>query len=189
MYFYASLLTSFFASSALSLQLPQDHVLWGREGTPTSLVRRQASPTASAQSIAPLAAHGSCSNAPFSRGCWGSGFSVSTDFDTKWPDTGVTRHYNLEVTNTTCNLDGTGDRVCLLLNGQYPGPTIFADWGDTISVTLKNSMQANGTGLHWHGLRQLHTTTEDGANGLTECPLAPGDVGDLNPIMDSRLIG
>jgi len=61
-----------------------------------------------------------------------------------------------------------------LINGQYPGPTIVANWGDTISITVKNSMQYNGTSMHWHGLRQLNTCGSDGVNGLTECPLAPG---------------
>lgn len=36
-------------------------------------------------------------------------------------------------------------------------------------------MQANGTGIHWHGIRQLGTNTQDGVDGITECPLAPGD--------------
>lgn len=36
-------------------------------------------------------------------------------------------------------------------------------------------MQGNGTGIHFHGIRQYQTNTEDGVNGLTECPLAPGD--------------
>lgn len=36
--------------------------------------------------------------------------------------------YTFEITNTTCDPDGgigNGGRVCLLVNGQYPGPTIF----------------------------------------------------------------
>ena len=35
-------------------------------------------------------------------------------------------------------------------------------------------MQDNGTSMHWHGIRQLHTNAMDGTNGLTECPIAPG---------------
>lgn len=49
------------------------------------------------------------------------------------------------------------------------------DWGDTIQVNLKNSLQDNGTGIHWHGIRQLGTCPQDGVGGITECPLAPGD--------------
>jgi len=66
-------------------------------------------------------------------------------------------------------------REVLAVNGQYPGPTIYANWGDTLSITVINNLQNNGTGIHWHGLRQYHTNTQDGVPGITECPLAPGD--------------
>lgn len=33
----------------------------------------------------------------------------------------------------------------------------------------------NGTTVHWHGLRQLNTNHMDGVNGVTQCPIAPGD--------------
>lgn len=64
----------------------------------------------------------------------------------------------------------------MLINGRFPGPTIVANWGDTIRVTVRNELSANGTSIHWHGLRQLNSNIQDGANGITECALAPGDV-------------
>jgi len=75
----------------------------------------------------------------------------------------------------TCNPDGNGDRLCLLINNQYPGPTIRATWGDQLVINVKNSMQDNGTSMHWHGVRQYHSPGSDGVNGLSECALAPGD--------------
>jgi FtsP/CotA-like multicopper oxidase with cupredoxin domain len=36
-------------------------------------------------------------------------------------------------------------------------------------------LTGNGTGIHWHGIRQLGTCPQDGVPGITECPLAPGD--------------
>ena len=30
-------------------------------------------------------------------------------------------------------------------------------------------MKDNGTGIHWHGMRQLGTVGEDGVPGITEC--------------------
>jgi FtsP/CotA-like multicopper oxidase with cupredoxin domain len=63
----------------------------------------------------------------------------------------------------------------LTVNGQIPGPTIEANWGDTLKITVKNNMKDNGTSIHWHGIRQLNTNNQDGVNGITECPLAPGD--------------
>lgn len=56
-----------------------------------------------------------------------------------------------------------------------PGPVITANWGDTLRITVRNKMQHNGTSIHWHGLRQLNTVSQDGTNGITECALAPGD--------------
>ena len=147
----------------------------------TSLVSNQASSststsaTSSSSSTSTEVADPSCKNGPDTRACWGNGYSISTDFDEKWPTTGNTVYYNLEITNTTCNPDGNGERVCLVVNNQLPGPTIYAYWGDTVSVTVKNSLPSNGTGIHWHGVRQLNTNTQDGTNGITECPLAPGD--------------
>jgi hypothetical protein len=32
----------------------------------------------------------SCTNGPFTRQCWGNGFSIATDYDAKWPVTGKT---------------------------------------------------------------------------------------------------
>lgn len=42
-------------------------------------------------------------------------------------------------------------------------------------INVKNSMRDNGTSIHWHGVRQYHSPGSDGVNGLTECPIAPGD--------------
>lgn len=51
---------------------------------------------------------------------------------------------------------------------------MWTDWGDTLSITVKNSLQNNGTGIHWHGLQQKDSNNMDGVNGITECPIAPG---------------
>ncbi|KAH6682996.1 laccase [Halenospora varia] len=120
-----------------------------------------------------LVADSACSNTPFTRQCWGGGFSIATDYDTSWPVTGKTVSYNLEITNTTMAPDGF-ERIVFAINGQYPGPTIHANWGDTISVTVKNSLQNNGTGIHWHGIRQMNSGQMDGTSGVTECPIPPG---------------
>lgn len=114
-----------------------------------------------------------CTNGPFTRACWTAGFNINADFDTKAPPAGVERPYTLEITNTTMSPDGI-DRLVMAVNGQYPGPTLYADWGDTFVITVKNSLQDNGTSVHWHGIRQLDSNAMDGVNGLTECPIPPG---------------
>ncbi|KAF2195149.1 multicopper oxidase [Zopfia rhizophila CBS 207.26] len=119
----------------------------------------------------------SCTNSPTNRGCWLPGFDINTNQYQSWPNTGRIVDYDLSITNTTCNPDGAVERVCLLINNKSPGlgPTIRANWGDTLRITVRNMMQHNGTSIHWHGLRQLNSNTEDGVNGITECALAPGD--------------
>lgn len=60
-----------------------------------------------------------CTNTANTRACWSSGFSIATDFDAKYPDTGRDITYNLEITNTTTlSPDGVNRRV-LAINGQY----------------------------------------------------------------------
>jgi hypothetical protein len=65
-------------------------------------------------------------------------------------------------------------RICSLQYVANIEQTIEADWGDEIEVTVTNHLESNGTGVHWHGLRQLGSNEMDGTNGLTECPIAPG---------------
>lgn len=65
----------------------------------------------------------------------------------------------------------------MAINGSIPGPTIFADWGDTVKVHVTNSLSTstNGTSIHWHGIRQNYTNQNDGVVSITQCPTAPGD--------------
>lgn len=52
---------------------------------------------------------------------------------------------------------------------------IVQSWGDTVVVHVSNSMQNNGTGIHFHGIRQNYTNQMDGVPSITQCPVAPGD--------------
>ncbi|KAI4726487.1 hypothetical protein E4T49_05757 [Aureobasidium sp. EXF-10728] len=141
-------------------------------------VKRQVSSTSSAAgsstTLTPDDADTECTNTAGSRACWGNGFSIATDFDQKFPDTGKTVPYTLTITNTTINPDGAGDRRVMLINDQYPGPVIRASWGDWLEITVNNQLADNGTGIHWHGIRQYETCDQDGVPGITECPIAPG---------------
>jgi len=66
------------------------------------------------------------------------------------------------------------ERDSLLINGQFPGPTIQADYGDTIQVTVRNHIDNpdEGVALHWHGLLQTGTPWEDGVPAVGQCPSA-----------------
>ncbi|TKA66579.1 hypothetical protein B0A49_06046 [Cryomyces minteri] len=89
------------------------------------------------------------------------------------PNTGMTRHYSWTVTNTTLAPDGVSIPM-LVVNGQFPGPLIEANWGDWIEVTVTNGLETEGTALHWHGFLQTGTPWYDGVPGVSQCPIAPG---------------
>ena len=78
------------ASSSLADTIPFDHILWGEKGySRDRLVPRQAStPAATTTRVA----DSTCSNGPLTRSCWANGFSIATDFDEKWPNTGRIVH-------------------------------------------------------------------------------------------------
>ncbi|KAI8211844.1 Laccase [Colletotrichum sp. SAR 10_86] len=135
-------------------------------------------PSAPAASNTPEPVNKSC-NAPDSRGCWMDGFDINTAYEDKTPDTGITRQnlqYELVLTEHTSFTggDGMSKNSAMLINGAFPGPTIEADWGDHVEVRVVNNLRTNGTSIHWHGLRMFNNNVNDGVNGITECPLAPG---------------
>lgn len=74
----------------------------------------------------------SSSNTASDRSSWGE-YDLTTDYYNVVPDTGVTREYWFDLIQTTASPDGY-ERMVLTVNGTVPGPTIFADWGDTVVV-------------------------------------------------------
>ncbi|KAF5228814.1 hypothetical protein FAUST_10788 [Fusarium austroamericanum] len=114
-------------------------------------------------------------NTPSTRSTW-CDYSVDTDYYTEVVDTGVTREYWLELTDVTVAPDGVS-RSAMAVNGTIPGPTLFADWGDTVTVHVTNhlSTSLNGTSMHWHGIRQNFTNQYDGVSSITQCPSAVGE--------------
>ncbi|KAK5658990.1 hypothetical protein OQA88_1076 [Cercophora sp. LCS_1] len=126
---------------------------------------------------AELAKRAPTCNTPTNRACWTTGFNINTDYETNFPATGVVRNYNFVITeqdNWTGGADGVPKKKAMLINGRFPGPNIVADWGDTIRVTVTNNLQVNGTSIHWHGIHMRNNNVNDGANGITECPIPPG---------------
>ncbi|QLI68968.1 Dihydrogeodin oxidase [Metarhizium brunneum] len=115
----------------------------------------------------------SCTNSPQHRDCWRQGFNIHSDPDKVVPK-GRLREYELTVTQELIAPDGYLVKGTVF-NGQYPGPLIEADWGDTLRITVHNNLtNFNGTGVHWHGIRQSETVWLDGVPGVTQCPSKPG---------------
>ncbi|WKA11155.1 hypothetical protein VitviT2T_028681 [Vitis vinifera] len=61
----------------------------------------------------------------------------------------------------------------LTVNGQFPGPTIYAMKGETIIVDVYNRGKENVT-IHWHGVNMPRYPWTDGPEYITQCPIQPG---------------
>ncbi|KIW06571.1 uncharacterized protein PV09_02999 [Verruconis gallopava] len=68
------------------------------------------------------------------------------------PDTGITRRYNFTLTRAIIAPDGY-EKSVILVNNQFPGPMVEANWGDWIEVEVFNNIEEEeqGTAIHWHG--------------------------------------
>ncbi|CAG8960632.1 hypothetical protein HYFRA_00013510 [Hymenoscyphus fraxineus] len=113
------------------------------------------------------------------RGCWLRGpgdkkFDINTNYENNTP-IGVLRKYTLDVDDMELHPDGFKNLGGKVFNKTFPGPWIQACWGDDIEITVRNHLKYNGTTIHWHGIRLLNNMESDGVNGVTQCPIAPGD--------------
>lgn len=94
---------------------------------------------------------GSSCNSPVDRSKWCDARSISTDYYAAEYSTGRTCSYELTISNTTLDFDGSGPKMAFAINGQVPGPLIECNWGDILQVTVHNELQNNATSIHWHG--------------------------------------
>ncbi|KAF8853475.1 hypothetical protein BDZ45DRAFT_706949 [Acephala macrosclerotiorum] len=82
------------------------------------------------------------------------------------------REYKWTVVDIVGNPDGVF-REMITINGQFPGPMIECNEGDTIVIDVDNQ-SVNATAIHFHGLYQNGTNHMDGTSGITQCPISPG---------------
>jgi len=66
-------------------------------------------------------------------------------------------------------------KSALLINGAYPGPLIDVFENDTVEVTVANELISDGVSIHWHGIHPIHQPWADGAVGVTQAPIMPGN--------------
>jgi hypothetical protein len=97
------------------------------------------SPSSARSSASPSS---TCVNSPTNRQCWGQ-YDINTNYYDVIPDTGHTAEYWFTISNVTMAPDGV-ERMMLVVNNQYPGPVIEANWGDWIVVHVQNNLQNNG---------------------------------------------
>jgi len=82
--------------------------------------------------------------------------------------------YNWEVDWVSVSPDGHA-RPAVGINGQWPCPTISANFGDRVIVNVKNSLHNESTSIHFHGIFQQGSNEMDGPAMVTQCPIPPGE--------------
>lgn len=86
----------------------------------------------------------------------------------------ATSEFTWQITSALRSPDGV-EKLVYLINGQFPGPTIEARSGDRLVIEVENAMDQSHTAIHWHGLQMRDANTMDGAVGVTQAPIAPGE--------------
>ncbi|CAE7080286.1 unnamed protein product [Rhizoctonia solani] len=78
-----------------------------------------------------------------------------------------------DVTYLNSNPDGLHDRRVIGINGTWPPPPIEVSSNDTLVVHARNSLDIP-TSLHHHGMFFPNRTHFDGAVGVSQCGIPPG---------------
>ncbi|KAF8600822.1 laccase-4 [Ceratobasidium sp. AG-I] len=83
--------------------------------------------------------------------------------------------YDFRIRNVNAAPDGF-TRSVVSVNGLIPGTLITARKGDTLRINVTNeltdSTMRRSTTIHWHGLFQTGSASEDGPAFVTQCPIS-----------------
>ncbi|XP_038883316.1 laccase-11 [Benincasa hispida] len=79
--------------------------------------------------------------------------------------------FDIQVKNVSrlCNA-----KPIVMVNGMFPGPTIYVREGDRVLINVTNHAQYNMS-IHWHGLKQQRNGWADGPAYITQCPIKTGN--------------
>ncbi|KAJ7150535.1 laccase [Mycena crocata] len=96
-------------------------------------------------------------------------------------------YYDLPVDNIRVAPDGFARDAMSI--GPFPGQLIIANKGDVLHLNVSNHLQnvhmRRSTSIHWHGILQSRTATEDGPSFVNQCPIAPQKFYQYNfPLLD-----
>ncbi|KAF8521711.1 laccase [Hysterangium stoloniferum] len=78
------------------------------------------------------------------------------------------------ITYSNANPDGLSTRRVIGVNGTWPPPPVEIGSNDTLIVHATNSL-TEVTSLHHHGMFFNKTSWADGAVGITQCGIPPGE--------------
>ncbi|KAL0933698.1 multicopper oxidase [Colletotrichum truncatum] len=79
--------------------------------------------------------------------------------------------------------DGGRWRVMFVCNGQSPCPTLYAEEGDIVELTVKSDVYAQSS-IHWSGIGHKATGSwNDGTAGISQFPILPR--GNFTSVIDT----
>ncbi|KXH47725.1 hypothetical protein CSIM01_11675 [Colletotrichum simmondsii] len=93
------------------------------------------------------------------------------------------REYTLQSGVRWMNPDGGRWRVMFVCNGQTPCPTLYAEEGDLVALTVKSDVYAQSS-IHWSGIGHKATGSwNDGTAGISQYPILPR--GNFTSVIDT----
>ncbi|CAD6565171.1 MAG: ferroxidase fet3 [Cyphobasidiales sp. Tagirdzhanova-0007] len=79
------------------------------------------------------------------------------------------------ITYAYANPDGLHERRVIGLNNTWPPPPIEINYGDKLVVHAFNGLGDNNTSIHHHGIFFNSSSFYDGAVGVSQCGIPPGE--------------
>ncbi|PSR79596.1 Cupredoxin [Coniella lustricola] len=93
------------------------------------------------------------------------------------------RRYNIHSSVRWMNPDGGRWRVMFVCNGESPCPTLYAQEGDLVELSVMSDIYAQSS-IHWSGIGYNRTGSwNDGTAGLSQFPILPR--GNYTSIIDT----
>ncbi|KAI1871212.1 uncharacterized protein JN550_004657 [Neoarthrinium moseri] len=88
-------------------------------------------------------------------------------------DARLVRKYHLQIGSRWMNPDGGRWRAMFVCNGQSPCPTLYAEEGDIVELTVHSDSYFQGS-IHWAGVGYQRTGAwNDGTAGVSQFPILP----------------
>jgi manganese oxidase len=98
-----------------------------------------------------------------------------------------TKLFELTVDETQWEVEPGKFVDAVAYNGIVPGPTMFVDPGDKVTIRVINELDHEGTSLHPHGLKD-HRFEIDGVTFISQDPIEPGDTMDYSFVTDEESV-
>ncbi|KAK1985309.1 Cupredoxin [Colletotrichum cereale] len=116
------------------------------------------------------------------RGDWHSQLLGSWGLQPTDRESRLTREYTLQTGVRWMNPDGGRWRVMSVCNGQSPCPTLYAEEGDIVHLTVKSDIYTQSS-IHWSGIGHKGAGWNDGTAGISQFPILPR--GNFTSVIDT----